>query len=168
MCHVVDQLAILSLDQYALALYGHAIQLISVGLHGNGAQVMHAALAVDGFIAHIADAGQYPGLLHWDDKHATLVAHTAGDVGRIDGIEHGHIGVCEWLPVLVNESSLEMIFGLLDALHIDFVPVSDRHLDGVEPDELLHCLGHGFALDLSGDTEVFQFVEQEVDGISGI
>ena len=58
-----------------------------------------------------------------------------------------------------------MVLGLVDALYIDFALFALGHADGVEADHLADGLGHGFVLDVGGDSKIFQLIIEEVDGV---
>ena len=88
------------------ALDGDAVEGVLVGLHFDGAQVRGLAVAIDGAVAHVGDAGENAALVTGDDEQTALVCHATGNEGRVARREQGDIGIGQGLARLVEDGAL--------------------------------------------------------------
>ncbi len=134
-------------------------------MHFDGADVVSGAQAMLGFVTDVGDAGDDFAVIVGDDETTTLVGHTAAHHRRVGGVEQGDVGIRQRQVVLVHHHALEVVLGLVNALHIDLALFTLGHLDGIETYHLADGLGNWFVLDMGGYREILQFVVEEVDGI---
>ena len=132
-------------------------------MHLDGADVVAGTLAIGGFVADVRDACDDFAVVVGDNETAALVGHTAAHHRRVGRVEQGDVGVRQRQVVLVNHQTLEVMLGLLDALHIDIVVITLDHLDGIKTYDLANGIRNRFVLDMGGNSEVFQFVVDKHD-----
>ena len=73
------------------------------------------------------------------------------------------------LALLVDDGARQAAGGLVGTLHENLTSVligARSDADGIEAYHLLNGFRQVFVLDISGDTEVLQFVVEEVDGVA--
>ena len=126
-------------------------------------------LLVNRLVADIGDAGNDIWLINGNNKNTTPVRNATTKEGAVSRIENGNIGVCNGLALLINDSARQMEVGLMDALHENLLSVlfgARSDADGIKANHLLNGFGQVLAFDISGDTEVFQFVIEEIDSVA--
>ena len=82
-----------------------------------------------------------------------------------------NIGEGNGLPLLVDNGTLVATFCLLDTLHKNLFPVfigARSDADGIETNHLLDGFGQVLVFDGSSDTEVLQFVVEEIYGVASL
>ena len=93
-----------------------------------------------------------------DDETAALVGHTAAHHRRVGWVKQGDVSIGQRQVVLVNHHALEVMLGLVNALHIDLALLALGHADGIETYHLADGLGNWFVLDVGGNREILQFI----------
>ena len=81
------------------------------------------------------------------------------------------IGIGYGLACFVDDGALVTGVRFLYALHENFLSVligACSDADGIEPNHLLNCFWQVLIFDISGDTEVLQFVIEEINGVASL
>jgi hypothetical protein len=121
------------------------------------------------FVTYEGNSGEDWSCFTWDDEETSLVAHASTDKRGIRWMKQVNVGVCNGLALLVDDVTLVAGFSFLYALHKNLMSIllsarSDAY--GIETDHLLYGFGQMLVLDSCSDTEVLQFVIEEIDGVT--
>ena len=145
-----------------LALHGNVLQYDGIATEADVAHLADGAGLIVGLIADKRHADKHPSRAAGDDEVAVLVCHAAIDKRGVGRQQQGYVGKLNRAPLLVDDTSDDLLRLFLDALHGDeTVGLSDFHR--IEAYHLTDGVADGLVAETGGDGEVLQFVVNETD-----